>query len=380
MKRRKKIQLNWVKIVFLLVITIVFFEQGSFAQKRKTVVTIKGEDFYINGKITLEGKNYQGMRLEGLLPNSRMVQGIFDDYNPSTKSTWAYPDTKQWDADRNTNEFIKAMPQWKAHGLLAFTLNLQGGSPTGYGNQQQCINSAFTTDGSLDKKYMARLEKILNKADELGMVVILGYFYFGQDQQLKDEQAVITATQNATNWVLGKGYRNVLIEVNNECDINKINSSSNGPYNHPILDVKRVHELINLVKNNNRSGRRLLVSTSFIGGSVPTENVLAVADFILIHGNGIAKPEGISEMIKNLRAHPAYKQNPIVINEDDHFDFDKPMNNFIAATKKHVSWGYFDYRMKDEGFEEGYQSMPTDWSINSKRKKGFFELLKKMVK
>jgi hypothetical protein len=368
-----------VKIGFLLVLLIVFFDQGSFAQKRKTVVSIKGEDFYINGKISLEGKNYQGMRLEGLLPNSRMVQGIFDDYNPDTKNIWAYPDNKEWDADRNTKEFIKAMPQWKSHGLLAFTLNLQGGSPTGYGNQQPCINSAFTTDGNLDKKYMVRLEKILNRADELGMVVILGYFYFGQDQQLKDEQAVIAATQNATSWVIDKGYRNVLIEVNNECDINSLNSFSNGPYNHPILDVKRVHELINLVKNNNRNGRGLLVSTSFKGGSVPTENVLAVADFVLIHGNGVSKPEGITEMIKNLRAHSAYKQNPIVINEDDHFDFDKPENNFIAATKEHVSWGYFDYRMKDEGFEEGYQSVPVDWSINSKRKKGFFELLKKMV-
>jgi hypothetical protein len=372
--------MNCVKISFLLVLSIVFFEHGSFAQKRKTVVTIKGKDFYINGKITLKGKIYQGMRLEGLLPNSRMVQGIFDDYNPETKNTWAYPDTKQWDADRNTNEFIKAMPQWKAQGLLAFTLNLQGGSPTGYGNQQPCINSAFTADGSLDKKYMGRLEKILNKADELGMVVILGYFYFGQDQQLKDEQAVTAATQNATNWVMDKGYRNVLIEVNNECDINSLNRSSNGPYNHPILDVKRVHELINLVKNNNKNGRSLLVSTSFKGGSVPTENVLAVVDFVLMHGNGVTKPEGITEMIKNLRARSAYKQNPVVINEDDHFDFDKPMNNFVAATKEHVSWGYFDYRMKDEGFEEGYQSMPTDWGINSKRKKGFFELLKKMAK
>ena len=79
-------------------------------------------------------------------------------------------------------------------------------------------------------------------------------------------------------------------------------------------------------------------------------------------------------MIKKLSANPAYKQNPIVINEDDHFDFDKPMNNFIAATKEHVSWGYFDYRMKDEGFEQGYQSLPVDWGINSNRKKGFFTI------
>ena len=171
----------------------------------------------------------------------------------------------------------------------------------------------------------------------------------------------------------------MLIEVNNECDINTITKNSGDPYNHEILDAKRVHELITLVKNRKKNGRRLLVSTSFIGGSVPTDNVLAVADFVLIHGNGVAKPEGITELVKKVRAKSAYKKNPIMINEDDHFDFDKPFNHFMAATKEHASWGYFDYRMKDEGFEDGYQSVPVDWGINSKRKKGFFGLLKKMT-
>ena len=59
--------------------------------------------------------------------------------------------------------------------------------------------------------------------------------------------------------------------------------------------------------------------------------------------------------------------------------YSKPYFGNIAATKEHASWGFFDYRMKDEKFEDGYQSMPADWGINSKRKKGFFELLKKMT-
>jgi hypothetical protein len=366
---------------YILFAIALFVLQGAIAQKRETTVSIKGEDFYINDSISLKGKIYEGMRLEGLLPNSRMVQGIFDDYNPETKNLWAYADTKKWDAGRNTNEFIAAMPAWREHGLLAFTLNLQGGSPYGYYNKkQEWINSAFKADGSLDEKYMARLENILNKADELGMVVILGYFYFGQDQQLKDEQSVITATKNATTWVLKKGYRNVMIELNNECDINTIRNYSGDPYDHAILDVNRVHELIELTKSRKKHGRRLLVSASFKGGTVPTDNVLEVADYVLIHGNGVSTPEGIIELIRSVRNKPAYKNNPIVINEDDHFDFDKPFNNFIAATREHASWGFFDYRMKGETFTDGYQSMPVDWDINSKRKKGFFDLLKRMVK
>jgi len=31
--------------------------------------------------------------------------------------------------------------------------------------------------------------------------------------------------------------------------------------------------------------------------------------------------------------------------------------------------------MKDEGYEDGFQSVPVDWGISSERKKGFFRLL-----
>ncbi len=70
---------------------------------------------------------------------------------------------------------------------------------------------------------------------------------------------------------------------------------------------------------------------------------------------------------------------PILFNEDDHFDFDKPRNNFIAAVSQYASWGYFDFRMKGEGFDEGYQSVPVNWGISSARKRGFFQLLREMT-
>lgn len=369
-------------IVSLLWISLI---SSALAQSRKTTVSIRGEDFYINNQITLKGKTFQGMRLEGLLPNSRMVQGTFDDSNPDTRTNWKYADTGAWDAERNTREFVAAMPTWREHGLLAFTLNLQGGSPYGYSGQVQTWkNTAFRPDGSLDPAYMARLDQILTRADELGMVVILGYFYFGQDQNLANEEAVKAGVLNATRWVLDKGFRNVLIEINNECDINGIKNvatkRTGDPYDHAILDAPRVSELIQLAKSVRQKGRQLLVSTSFKGNALPTDNVLAVADFVLIHGNGVHTPARITEMVQLVRAKSSYRGSPILFNEDDHFDFDQPTNNFLAATAQHASWGYFDYRKKDESFSDGYQSMPADWGINSARKKGFFDLLKQMTR
>jgi hypothetical protein len=66
-----------------------------------TVVSIVGSDFLINGNRTYKRRNYNGMRIEGSLYNSRMVQGVFDDLNPETHGLWDYPDGP-WDPERNT--------------------------------------------------------------------------------------------------------------------------------------------------------------------------------------------------------------------------------------------------------------------------------------
>jgi len=335
--------------------------------KHHTTVSIAEDDFHINRKPTYAGRTWNGHKIEGLLLNSRMVQGIFDDLNPQTAGQWAYPDTGRWDAERNTREFLAAMPEWRRHGLLAFTINFQGGSPQGYSQHQPWHNSAFEPDGSLRAAYLGRLKRILDRADELGMVAIVGYFYFGQDERLTNETAVIEATHNATLWLLTQGYRNVLVEVNNECNVKK--------YDHAILKPDRIHELIERVRNTVFKGRRLLVGTSYGGGKVPEENVVRASDFLLMHGNGVKDPKRIAEMVRQARQVPGYRPMPILFNEDDHFDFDQPMNNFIAAVSEHASWGYFDFRMKDEGFDEGYQSVPVNWGLSSARKRGFFKLL-----
>lgn len=335
--------------------------------RRHTAVAIDGAAFTINGQLTYRGRMWNGQRIEGLLFNSRMVQATFDDLNHETRSRWAWPDSGQWDAERNTREFLAAMPAWKQHGLLAVTLNLQGGSPQGYSQQQPWHNSAFESDGALRPDYLDRLERVIARADELGMVVILGLYYFGQDQRLTDEAAVIRGVDNAVDWLLQKGWRNVLVEVNNECNVKA--------YDHDILKPDRVHELIERVRSRTQDGRRLPVGTSYGGGAIPRPNVVRVSDFLLLHGNGVKEPARIGEMVRQTRAVAGYRSMPILFNEDDHFEFDQPVNNFREAVREYASWGYFDYRLPGEPFDEGYQSVPVNWGISSARKRGFFRLL-----
>ncbi|MFC2124344.1 cellulase family glycosylhydrolase [Bacteroidota bacterium] len=363
-------------ICLLLALFIVFScktgqeTENPEKEIRKTAVSIQGENFYINGKPTMQGILWNGINMEGLLPNSRMVQGVFDDMNPETIEKWAYPDTHTWDAERNTKEFIDAMDDWYNHGLLAFTINLQGGSPEGYSKFQPWENNSFETDGSLRPEYLNRMERIIDRADEIGMVVILGIFYFGQDERLKDDEAVKNAVDNTVDWLFKKGYTNVIIEIANECN--------NSNFDQNLIKAENIHDLIQLAKKE-IDGRRFLVSASYNGNTLPTPNVVAISDFILIHGNGVHEPARIREMVDQVREMDGFKPMPIVFNEDDHFDFDKPDYNMKAAFEKHASWGYFDFRMEGESFKDGYQSVPVDWGINSQRKKAFFHKLKEIT-
>jgi len=355
-------------LCFLLSLPMPTPGAEAVPKARHTTVSIVGEEFQINGRPTYAGRSWTGRKLQGLLLNARLVQGIFDDRNTNTTAGWSYPDTGKWDPERNSREFIAAMPEWRRRGLLAFTINFQGGSPRGYVSAQPWHNSALEEDGSLRSDYASRLEGIIDRADELGMVVILGYFYFGQDKRLGDEAAVLRATDNATRWVLDHGWRNVIVEINNECNVR---------YEHPILQPARVHELIQRVQAVKRDGRRLLVSVSYGGGTVPKENVVRVADFLLLHGNGVSDPKRISEMVRQTRAVAGYTPKPILFNEDDHYGFEARENNFTEALAAYASWGLYDQGTNN--YLDGFQSPPVNWGINTPRKRDFFRLVSEMT-
>jgi len=374
----------------------------------KTRVEIDGERFLIDGTATYAGRKWRGHKIEGLLMNSRMVQATFDDENPLTQGMFAYPDTGAWDADRNADEFIAMLPEYRAHGLLAVTLNLQGGCPTGYfrterldeilskipwevqtlvkqqlhgplENAQPWVNSALDDEGRLKPAYARCVKRVLDALDVAGMVAILGIYYFGQDERLRDAWAVRRGVEQTVTWVLEQGYENVLIEVNNETNVRK--------YEHAILQPERVHVLIELARATTFKGRSLLVGRSYGGGRVPDESVAGVSDFLLLHGNGVKDPARITEMVAQTRALEGYKQKPmpILFNEDDHFDFDRPKNNMVAAAESYASWGYFDGGASSGGgvalgdYENGYQLVPVNWGINTPVKQEFFRLLKEIT-
>ena len=375
---------------------------------RRTEVGIEGAEWLIDGRPTYQGREYRGWKVQGLLLNSRMVQATFDDDNPATRPLWAYPDTGAWDPDRNTAECVAAMPSWVEHGLTGITVDLQGGRPVGYGGHepeqllaamrargitapedeiwaglerrtsQPWHNSAFAADGSLKPAYLNRLARVLDAADNLGLAVIVSLFYQGQDERLRDERAVRRGVDEGCGWLLDRGYTNVVLEINNECNVSA--------YEHEILRPGRVHELIEQAKGISRNGRRLLAGTSYAGMRCPDDEVCRVSDLLTMHGNGARDPSQIEQLVQQARALPSYRPMPVLFNEDYHYRFDAPRNNFLAAVASYAGWGYYDpgKAAGEDGivdtlafgdYVNGFQSVPVNWEINTPRKQAFFRLL-----
>jgi hypothetical protein len=342
-----------------------------------TQVSISGAAFRIDGRPTYAGRVFEGQRIEGLLLNSRMVQAVFDDENPETAAHWRYPDTGEWDPERNTNEFCSALTLYRRHGLLAVTVGLQGGGaiyrPDVY---DRYVNSAFAPDGSLKGPYLDRLRRVLAAADSLGMVVIVNYFYWKQESRLEDEDAVRRAARAATEWLLATEYWNILVDVRNEI------GRGDG-----LLQSGRIHELVELIQGTTRDGRSLLTGVStHPRDHLPPGAWSHTVDFFLPHGND-STPTQLTAGLRALKSSEPYevRPRPLLINEDS-----VVVKSLDAAVAEYASWGFYcqgygsgyrdrrwDWTTREREVRysdlSGYQTPPVNWGINTPLKRAFFD-------
>jgi hypothetical protein len=349
-----------------------------------TKVSISGTEFLVDGKPTYEGRVFEGHQVQGLLFNVRTVQATFDDANPATRRHWAYPDMGEWDAERNVADFCVALPSWRDHGVLAFTINFQGGGPNYapeiYGHFD---NNGFTPEGDLKPAYADRIGRVLACADELGMVVVAGLFYNAHARKMKGEQAIWRAAHNALEFLEGTGHCNILIEIANEVEIVLRDT------NYAIFDPEQTHDMVRKLRAAHPG---FLYSTSQrgidaeTGTGMPPASLIDEVDYVLFHGNGTRAPQ-LEAAIKSIQAMPEYQHNPkpLVINEDS-----PGIPNLNVAWRHGVSWGYYDqgygsewwgdvyvdYRSqpRESRYEDlsGFQTPPINWTINTDLKRAFF--------
>lgn len=302
----------------------------------KTKITCEGVDFYINGKKTYSEIPGSKESSHGLLWNARFIQGIFDDKaDPGRFARYGFD---SWDPEAQTDRLITALPEWYKYGLRAFTVGIQGGGPCFTINNRTIDNNPFGPDGkSFDPAYAARLDRLIKAADEIGMAVIVSYFYGNQTSRIKDGIDVKNAVVTASRWLKDKGYTNVIIEVANEMNINAFDD-------HKI--VKEPEGMAVLLEIARKESGGMLVGCSG-GGGFRDRQVAEASDVVMIHGNGQSR-QNYWKMIQDVKGWTPDK--PIVCNEDS-----QAVGQMEVAEKTHSSWGYYNNMTKQEP--------PTYWGV-----------------
>jgi hypothetical protein len=299
----------------------------------KTRLAIEGERFVINGRMVYSEIPGSRPEAHGLLMNARFIQGIFDDKADRQRYNRF---GRQFDPERNTDALITALPQWYAYGLRAFTVGFQGGGPCFTVNNNTIDNNPFGPDGSqLDPAYADRMDRLIRAADELGMIVIVSYFYPGQVRQLQDARAVINAVRTASRFLKDGGYTNVIIEVCNEHDIGKP---------HPLIYTAEGMVALMEIARNESGG--IPVGCSGTGGFID-EQICKESDVILIHANGLSRQAYYNRIHQVQKWAPG---KPVVCNEDS-----QAIGNMGVAYRTRTSWGYYNNITKQEP--------PCDWGI-----------------
>lgn len=304
----------------------------------KTCISISGKQFLINGQpvyADIPGSNPQ---VHGLLFNQRMIQGIYDDQgNREMYAHLAQRDLKELDPEKNSDALIAALPEWYRYGLRAITVGLQGGWPVGMGNVEAINHNPFGPEGDeMDPAFFGRMQRIIEAADEIGMIIIVNIFYWAQAQRMSGAHAILKVLRNTCHWIKDHGWTNVMIDVANEFDIpmNK---------NHPILQTDEgIATLIEIAKVE--SG--VPVGSSGCGGTVEKQAARA-SDFVIVHGNQLSRGE-LYDLFRHQREIALDK--PILCNEDS-----PCFTRVDVSVEAGCSWGYYNNYTK--------QIPPCFWGV-----------------
>ena len=283
-------------------------------------------------------------RARGKLMMLRLAQGIFDD---------EWMSEQKFEPDDNTNRLIAALDVYKAHGVLAFSVSLQGGNP-GYdpkvnsirrrngakhGQGEGLLVSAFRADGSLKPAWLERLERLIRAADQRGMVVNLIYFYQGQDEVFESDQAIVDATRNITRWIIEKNFRNVVIDIANEWDLKGETWDQAG------FIPENITGLVEVVREQfNGSDYLVPIGASTGGRMAYPESLARLCDVVLVHGNGRTPPEKLAR----LREFEEYRR-AVWMTEDDNGrettreTLARELASADGMFNKAAGWGYMPW-------------------------------------
>ena len=244
-------------------------------------------------RLTYSGRTYRS-QARGKLMALGLTQALFDDELSSEE---------HFDPDGNTDQVIEALDLYREHGVLAIVVSLQGDNPE-HGSDinntlrrhrqagsQGPLVSAFRSDGSLKQGWLRRLRRLVEEADRRGMFVCLIYFQPGQDDVFDSPNAIVAATRNITDWLIGSDLRNVIIDIANEWDVEE------SSWDHGRFIPENIDRLIEVVRDRfHTADYTLPIGASGSSRMSYPDSLAQACDLVLIHGNGMTPGEKIRRL------------------------------------------------------------------------------------
>ena len=114
-------------------------------------------------------------------------------------------------SDFSTDQLIRHLPVFAEYGVNTVSVFIMGSR---FGDIK-----GYCPDGTLDSQYTKRLGRILDAADKLSMVVLVGCLYWGNSlakYQTWTQQEANTAIASTVLWLAKSNHYNVIVDVDNE--------------------------------------------------------------------------------------------------------------------------------------------------------------------
>ena len=114
-------------------------------------------------------------------------------------------------SDYETQELIDHLDEFASYGINTISVFFMGSR---FGDVR-----GYRADGSLDPVYAARMGRIIEAADQRGMIVLVGCLYWGNSKAKHEswtQAEANAAIANTVAWLEENHYRNVFVDVDNE--------------------------------------------------------------------------------------------------------------------------------------------------------------------
>ena len=179
------------------------------------------------------------------------------------------------------------------------------------------------------------MAKIIEAADQLGMIVVVSCFYSGQIRHLENDAAVKQAVTITARWLRSQKYTNVILEIANECDV---------PDYEPYPSIYTPEGMCKLIALAQQEAGGIPVGCSMLGMSY-NDSIAEASDVNIIHGNNQTR-----QRLYNKIMHAKELGKPVLCNEDS-----QCVSQLGVTFATGVSWGYYNNLTKQEP--------PTRWGI-----------------